>query len=135
MRRKKGTRACKSNVSTILFGVIFSFTALFIISFAFSLILMASENPGDGVGKISLAALLITAFISGFAVSKYKGEGGVKTSILTSFISAAVILSSSLILSKGNVGGGVFMNCLCYFMMASLAAFLSRKRERRHKRR
>ena len=135
MKKHRGVKIQKSALGSLAFGVIFSFTSLFIISFVCSLVLIATENPGGSINGVSLAALLITAAVSGFAVSKYKGEGGMKISLICALISAAVILAISLISSGGNISGGIFMDSLCYVLIAAFTAFLGRRREgrRRHR--
>lgn len=134
MRKRKNSRLRKTMGGTLLLGVIFSFAALTVISLVCSAILMTSNNPTGNLKIASLASLLICGAVSGFFTSKYKGEGGVITSIITSVAFIALMLIISMIASKGDVGGITFMNYLCYLMIAVFAAFLGRKRERKRKR-
>ena len=135
MKKHRGSKIKKSALGSLLFGVLFSFAMLIIISFVSSALLMASKNPGGSIKVVSFAVLLITAAVSGFTVSKYKGEGGVVTSLISSVISVIIMLGISIICSGGKVGGVIFMNYLCYVLIAAFTAFLGKKRERRHRHR
>lgn len=134
MKKHRGIKVKKTPLGTIAFGIIFSFSAIIIISFIASAILMTSKNPTGSLSFVSFIAFLVAGAISGFIISRYKGDGGIGASVLVSLIFVAVMLAISLISAKGKVEGGAFMNLLCYMLISSFTAFLGRKREKKHHR-
>ena len=134
MKKRNNFKIQKSNVGTLLIGVAFSFGVLIVTSLIFSFILIGLKNPTGSIKTASLAVFLITAAIAGFSVSKYKGNGGALLSILTSAAFIFILLAVTLISSKGKVGGGIFMNYICYIMISAFTAFLAGKRKKRRKR-
>ena len=135
MKKHRGAKNPKSAPRSLLFGVLFSFAALIIISFVSSAFLMMGENPGGSVKGASLTVLLISAAISGFAVSKYKGEGGFGISLISALAAVVIMLAVSLISSGGKISGASLMNYLCYALVAAFTAFLGKRREGRRRRR
>ena len=67
----------------LLLGTVGAFTVFFTASFIFSLFAYAMNDPLGVLGIMSLASLIISAAVSGFAISKIGGEGGILTSILS----------------------------------------------------
>ncbi len=134
MKKHRSANKTTTLSRTILFGVAISFAALLIFSLVFAALIMTTTNPVGSTKTVSLAALLVSGAVSGFVISKRKGEGGFLASLFSALAFIAVILALSLILTKGRVGGIVFMNCLCYLFISSFASFLAKKRERRHRR-
>ncbi len=125
----------KGKVETLLFGVIFSFVAVFAFSLIASLIIMGSKNAVSTAQRISLIVFLISGAVSGFLTSKFKGEGGILLSAISSVIFVMILCAIALVVSRGNIGGKLFMNYICYLPVAFLFAFLGKKKARRHKRR
>ena len=134
MKKHRIAKKQTSFIEIMLFGIIFSFCSLLIFTMLLSGLIMSSSNPGASAKNLSLVSLLISGAVSGFAISKRKGEGGISISLFTSLIFTSSILIISLIASKGRIGGVIFMNCLCYILTSTFASFLAKKRERRHKR-
>lgn len=134
MKRYKGFNIKKTGVRTIMFGIAFSFLSLIISSFLISLMLSGMSDPIRYIGIASLIAFLISGAVSGLATAKYKGQGGVKSALISSLIFIAIIFLISLVISKGSVSGGIFMNYVCYIMLSLLTAALS-SREKKHRRR
>lgn len=135
MKKRRSSNADRSPLSVFIFGIIFSFAALTLLSFISSLILLSISNPLLSIKTTSLAVLLCAGAISGFTISKYKGEMNLSIAVSASLTVAVVMLGISLICAKGNVGGGVFMNYICYVLVSALFAFLGRKRKVRHRHR
>ncbi len=133
MKKHRGSKKKTSLRSAVLFGVVFSCLSIIAVSFFASLLVSRLDDPSGNLGHASLASLLIAGAISGFAVSKYKGDGGISASLISSLITVFIMLAAALIGKSGNVGGGIFMNYLCYLSLAALSAFLGRGREGRKK--
>ncbi len=131
---KKHRQVSKRSVRrTVLFGVIFSSVMLIVASLCASLILGGSK---DAIGSISIAALIcfmVSAAISGFAIAKYKGEGGFTASLIASVIFSAAVIAIALIAGDGGIKGAVPMNCLCYVLVAAFTAYLGARRKRRRR--
>lgn len=134
MKKRKNSKFQKTTAGTLFLGVAFSFAMLVLMSLIFSFALIGFKNPTGNIGTASLAVFLITAAITGFTVSKYKGDGGIAISALTSLAFVLILMATALISAKGKISGALFMNCLCYMLISSFTAFLGRKRPKRHKR-
>ena len=132
MKRRKTKQ--RTHLSVLVFGIIFSIATLAMLSFVSSFILMSTKNPLLSVKTASLVTLLSTAAISGFATAKYKGDLNFGISILTSLSVTVLMLAISLISAKGNVGGGIFMNYVCFLLISVFFSFVGRRKIRRHHR-
>ena len=133
MKKHKFRKNCSN--SALIFGTLLSVFSLLLSTLIFSFILSKLENPISLVGVGSLAALLTSAAISGFFTSKYKGEGGTVSAILSSLITCLLIFATGLIASGGKLGLSLLMNILCYLLVSSLfgkLASLKKRRRRRH---
>lgn len=134
MKKHRGAKKTMTLSRTLLLGVGISFAVLLIFSLIFSGLIMTTTSPVSSIKTVSLVTLLVSGAVSGFIVSKIKGDGGVFASLFSALIFIGVILALSLILTKGNVGGIVFMNCLCYLLISAFSSFFAKKRVRRHRR-
>lgn len=133
--RFSGKKGEKSGIKSLIFGVCISFFVIFLISFAAALILSGNKSAASLSGKITLPVLLISAGLSGFITSKYKGDGGIVTSLISSLVFVGICAAVALISKKGIIGGKLFMNYICYIPVSILFAYFGKKRVRRHKRR
>ena len=129
MKKHRNKNADKTPLSVFVFGILFSFLTLIILSFISSLILMSTKNPLFSIKLTSLVTLLAAGAISGFAIAKYKGNLSLGISIAASASAAILMLVISLISAKGNVSGSIFMNYICYVMVSAFFAFIGRKRK------
>lgn len=134
MKKHRGIKTQRALPGALVFGIIISFLVLFITSLALAGLIMTTSNPVGSVKTVSLVALLVSGAISGFVISKRKGEGGFLASLLSALIFIGIIFALSLILTKGNVGGVVLMNGLCYLLVSAFSSLLAKKRERRRRR-
>ncbi len=134
MKKHRSKSTEKTPLAVFIFGILFSFATLVILSFISSLILLSTKNPILSIKATSLAVLLIAGAISGFAITKYKGNLNFGISVAASVSVAVLMLAISLIFAKGNVGGGIFMNYLCYVLVAAFFAFVGRRKAKRHHR-
>ena len=134
MKRHRGSKAERTLPGVLLFGVIFSFAVLFVISLLLCGVIMNTSNPTGSIKTASLISLLLSGGISGLVIAKRRGDGGVVTALVSSLIFIGVLLSVALIFSKGKVNGVIFMNSLCYMMISVFFSFFAKKRQR-HRRR
>ncbi len=132
MRKRKNTKLKNTAIGTLLFGVLFSFAVLIVLSLASSFLLVGFKNPTSNIRIASLTVFLITAAVSGFAVSKHRGAGGIAFSALTSLLFIAVLFAVAIIISKGKISGALFMNYLCYMMISSFTAVIGTRKPKRH---
>lgn len=134
MRKRKNTKSKNTSLKTLLFGVFFSFAVLIVLSLASSFLLAGFKNPTADIRIASLAVFLITAAVSGFAVSKHRAGSGIAISALTSLLFIAVLFAVALVISKGKISGALFMNYLCYMMISLFTAFIGARKPKRRKR-
>ena len=134
MKKRKNKKSKNTAIGTLLLGILFSFTVLIVLSLISSFLLIGLKNPTANIRIASLAVFLVTAAVSGFAVSKHRGEGGIAFSALTALAFIALLFALALIMSKGKISGVLFMNYLCYMLISSFAALLGSKKRKRHKR-
>ncbi len=132
MKRHRGIRRERSVAASLIYEVLLSGALLILLAFIAAIILSAMQDPTANVKLISLATLLICAAISGFFISRHNRS--TLSSIAVSLIFVAIMLAISIIVKKGNVSGALFMNYICYMLVAAFSAFLGKKRERRRRR-
>ena len=120
---KKRTRVReKSAAAVILIGAPVQAVFLALISLILAFVSTLTENPTALVGIFSIAAVLLSGLISGGAISKYKGEGGILTAILSSLLFVLLLLLAALIISRGELGGAALLNAVIYLVSAALGA-------------
>jgi len=134
MKKRKRTARSDGSFGSFLFGVLLSFGFLIILSLIAAIFLAGAKSPTKNLGAVSLAIFILGALISGFVNSKRKGDGGVLFSVIVSLTFSFILLVVSLVACGGKISGVHFMNCICYMLAASFAAFVGKRRERRHKR-
>ncbi|MBQ8690019.1 MAG: hypothetical protein IJ515_06630 [Clostridia bacterium] len=130
--KKSGVR--KTNASALVFGIIFT-TAVFLLTALIGAAIAGGlKNPTGSIGTISLIVLMTTAAISGIAISKYKGEGGVFPSVLSSLFFTLVLLIIGLVLTKGHLPLIAVINLALFILVNTIFAYLGKKREPRRRR-
>ena len=135
MKKSKVIGRRGGGVSPLAFGTLFSFISLTVTSFVVSLIISSLKNPIEVIAVGSLIAFMASGAISGFSIAKKNRGIGFRLSLLCSVIFIAIVLICSLILGKGSLSGGNFMNYLCYLMISAFFAFLGAREKRRRGRR
>ena len=131
MKRKHGENI--GSMKLLLLGALGSGILLAIVSFILALICMRMENSSGAANIMPLVALLITGAVSGFVISKIKGEGGVLTGVLSSLFFVLTLLIAALIITGGNVSAKCPLNYICYMGIASLFAFFGKKKNKRRR--
>ena len=126
IKKEKGT------VAVIFLGAIFSSVTLAILSFILAFIAGATEDPMKLLGIMSTLALLLTAAVSGFAITVYKRDGGFLTCVLSSTLFVLLLIGAALIMSGGSIPPKNLLNYLCYFAVSTLISlFASKQRGKR----
>ncbi len=126
--------APRSGARALVFGIIFTVAVFFITAFVSAIILSRTENPTGHVGLCGMVCLFVTAAASGFAVSRYKGEGGILPAVLSSLFFVLVVLMIGLIGGKGKLPFISVINLGAFMIINALSAMLGRKKERRRRR-
>ena len=132
MYKGKGISLKDNFVLILLICLAISVLSILTLSFIFAMIASMSKDPTGNLGIFSLATLLISGAISGFASAKIKKEGAIGFSALVTLVSCLIMLVLCLIII-GKVSGGAIMNYVCYMLMSVFFAFLG-SREKKHKR-
>ena len=125
-----GTKRSAGGEVARTFLVCFAISVLIILLFSLisAVIVGSLDDPTESVGIFSLATMLLSAALSGVMSARIKGEGGLKFATLVALAVVLIMLLINVIISAGKVSGGSFMNYGCYLGVASLSAFLGRKR-------
>ena len=131
--RTRGS-AQRSNARALIFGIIFTVTVFFTTALVGAVILSRTENPTAHVGLCSMAVLFITAAVSGYATSRYKGEGGMLPTMLSSLFAVLVMLMIGLIGGDGKLPLVSVINLVAFMLISALGAMLGRKKERKRRR-
>ena len=131
-RTRSGTQ--RSGGRALIFGIFFAVAVFFVTAFIGAVILSRAENPTEHVGLCSMVVLFITAAASGFATSRYKGEGGVMPAMLASLFFVLVLLMVGLIGGDGKLPLVNVINLIAFMIISALCALLGRRRERKRRR-
>ena len=103
-------------------------------AFIASIALTGVANSSAKINLYSLIALIIAAMLSGAALSRLKGEGGALYTFLSSLAVTVIMLAAGLIISRGSISAGSFMNYGCYIGVSALSGYLFRKKNSRQRR-
>ena len=128
------TKGHKREVSlrrAFLFGVIINLIILALTLVIGAAILSGMKNPIKNVGMGSVGALYLSAFISGFITAKYKGEGGVLATLLSSLFFSLTLFIVGLLTSGGTAMPLSTINAPVYVLISLIGAVLARKRSRK----
>lgn len=120
---------------SIILGVLFSFITLLVITLVSSFVVLRFKNPTNLVPTASLVVFVLCGTVSGFSLSKLKGDGGMAFALITGLTFIFLFIIVSLILTKGRVPGMLFMNALCYLLVSAFWAFIGKKRQAKRRRR
>ena len=105
-----------------------SILTILAISTAMTAVLMAGSDPTGKIGIFSPLTLILSAIIGGIISAKMRVGDGIGFSLTVAFAVCLVMLIFGMILSGGKIGGGAFMNYLCYFAIYSLLSYLVGRR-------
>ena len=134
MNRRKSQSKETKRFKLLIFGTLGAAGAFFVISFLLSLVTYALNDPLGTIGIMSEAALIISAFISGFVISRLGKEGGMLTAFLSGLLFSLIMLLSGFIASGGKIPLSCLLSYAIYIAVTSLAALLARKKGHRRRR-
>ena len=132
--RTRGGGTHRTGGRALIFGIIFTVAVFFATALVGAIILARTENPTGHTGLCGMIVLFITAAASGFAVSRYKGEGGMLPSVLCSLLFVLVVLIIGLVTGKGKLPLISVINLGAFMLISTLSAALGRKREKKRRR-
>lgn len=132
--RTRSGGAQKSGARALIFGIIFTVAVFFTAAFIGAIILSKTENPTGHVGLCGMIVLFVTAVASGFATSRYKGDGGMLPAVLSSLFFVLVVLVIGLVAGKGKLPLIGVINLGAFMLISALGALLGKKRERKRRR-
>lgn len=132
---KKHKRKEAGLTALMLMGAAFSLGLILAVSLILAAVSLLTDDPTSMTGALSLVSLLAAGAISGFVTSRVNGGGGVLVGVLSTVITAAVMLIISLVADGGRVNLGVLVNVGAYVAISVIAAVLGKKRVGKRKRR
>ncbi len=133
MSGKRGG-AKRTGARALVFGILFTVAVFFISAFVGAIILSRTENPTGHVGLCGMVCLFVTAAASGFATSRYKGDGGVVSAVLSALFFALVVLMIGLVSGKGKLPFINVINLGAFMIISALSALAARKKEKKRRR-
>lgn len=131
----KGKRTKGSVYQSFLICLILSAAVMVIMAILCALVAGALDDPTKHLALMSLGVMLMSAAVSGVVSSRMQ-NGSIAFSALVALALVLIMLLIDVIVCKGKVSLGAFMNYGCYMGVATMSAFLGRKKEKhkRHKR-
>ncbi len=131
----KGKRTKGSVYQSFFICLISSAAVMVIMAIVCALIASGLDDPTEHLGLFSLGVMLLSAAVSGIISSRMQ-NGSITFSALVALALVLIMLLIDVIICKGKVSLGAFMNYGCYMGVATMSAFLGRKKEKhkRHKR-
>lgn len=131
----KGKRTKGSVYQSFLICLILSAAVMVIMAILCALVAGALDDPTKHLALMSLGVMLLSAAVSGVVSSRMQ-NGSITFSALVALALVLIMLLIDVIVCKGKVSLGAFMNYGCYMGVATMSAFLGRKKEKhkRHKR-
>ena len=117
----------------IIFGITLSSALFLILAFIAALISSRLEDPSASVGITSLAAFLISGAISGFATARIRGDGSVKTPMLSALLFLLILFAVGMGLKKGSLPSIIMINLISYAVVFWLFALLGRRKKHRRR--
>ena len=88
------------------------------------------DDPTENLALLSLIIMLISAAISGLVSTRIKGDGGAGFSGLVALSLTLIMLLINVIACAGKISAASFMNYACYVGVASISAYLGRKKNK-----
>ena len=130
---KTNSRRRKSHgpLASIGIGVIISIVLYLLFVLISSAVLGGLDNPLGGLGIASMMSFFPPAFISGFLISRIKGDGGVITAVTSAFLIALMMFLCSAVITQGNIPLSSTLSYIAYVILAVIGGMLGKKSSRR----
>ena len=131
---RKTRKSHQKTLNPLLFSMLISVCSLFILVLVSSLILMRCENPSGNVGIATIMLFPLSGSVCGIATTLYKGENGVKESLIAALIISALLCIIGLVVLKGALSPSVLINCATFILSSAILSYLARPKAKRHRR-
>ena len=89
------------------------------------------ENPLGGLGVASMIAFFPPALISGFLISRLKGEGGVLIAGTSAFIFVLALFLCCAVITHGKIPFALVVSYIAYVILALMGGVFGKKHSRR----
>ena len=132
MKRRNGTFKI-GKITQLSLSVLYSLAVLMILIFTVSLISLTSKNPISLVDAMSIVIIVVGGIICGITLTRIFKEFSIQTVIISSLLLCLIILTIGIIIGGGKVNLKLPLNTLIYILCATLSAYLTRPRNKRHK--
>ncbi len=133
MKKHKFGAKERKGVHAVIFGIGISAASFLVLTLLASAILMLVNDPLGTVGGASLAVLVLSSVLTAFLTVKFKGDGALIPTLISSLAVSALIIVISIIAGGGEAAGSAVMNAVSYLLPAALVTFLAtRKKPKQH---
>ena len=124
---KKYSRQALSFPILMLIGAGVMICSVAVCALIFAIISSLTADPSALTGIFSLLSLLISGAAAAFALVRLMPKGGVAVAIISAAISSALMIIVGLIIGKGGISFGVFLNHLAFLCISALSTLLAKK--------
>ncbi len=132
MTRKRRLIKDLSPAVYVLASVVGSYILLAGCAMVLAVVCSLTADPSALTGAASFAALIICAAISGFLISRLRGEGGFLCAMLTAMLFVVVRIVISLFLVGTDISD--LLDYACYIGISAIFALIGQKKIRRKRR-
>ena len=119
--------------SSLAIGVGISAASFILLSVISSFIISATPQPLRFANIGAFAALLISGAVAGFITARLLPERKILYSLISALLFSLLMLAVGLIMARGGISGGVFLNYLSYILTSLLFAWLGSRERKRHR--
>ena len=133
-KRRKAIKN-KSGARRFFIEIALSIVIILASSLIMAIVAHGSKNSTASLELYALLALLISAAVSGFFISRLRSDGGVKSALLVALAVIFIMIGGAMIIFKGKITPASLMNYLSYLGVCLIFSYLGRKKEKRHTRR
>ncbi len=132
MTRKRRIIGDSSPMVYVLISVAGSYLVLAICAMVMAGVCSLTADPSALTGAASFAALLLCAGVSGFLISRLRGEGG----FLCAMLAAALFVVVRIVISIFLVGTDIsdLLDYACYLGIGAIFALIGQRKTRRKRR-
>lgn len=131
-KHRFGTKERKG-AHAVIFGIATSAVSLLLMTLIASAILLLVSDPLSTVGGASLGVLVLSSVLTAFLTVKFKGDGALIPTLISSLAVSVLIIVVSIIVGGTEATGSAIMNAVSYLLPSSLVtALATRKKTKSH---
>ncbi len=131
MKKQKSAKTKSKGIPSLLLGVVINAAIYVVFTFIFTVFAYLSEDPLGLIKIFSLAALLMTGAVGGFAVGR-RSEGSY-TALLCALAYALIMLLLGSAVSGSAPGIGNLINYAIYIALSAVFSRFGSKEKRKSK--